>query len=177
MLIFFYLLYILMFSRLLRNWYVESLQSLFNSVWLFGVVLYFLYLILCIYLVIKLNKKNSRKLLKSSKSSLFSQLWNYIKYPTIWFVIWFTSWAQVYFIYELLYEWLNWYDLNYDSFSDEFVLFSSVSSFFSVVLVIIASYFIWLSFGNKFVRAIGDLFYLIWLLLPVVTFFIICWYQ
>lgn len=174
-LLYFYLLFILMFSRLLNSWYMEVLMSIINYILIIGTAFYFLYLVFCIYVVFKRNKK--WKFLKSSRTSFFSRLWNYIKYPTIWFIIWITSWAQVSFILYILDDSLNWYVLNYDSFSNEFILFSSVCSFFSVSLIILASYFIWLSFGKKIVRAFGDLIYLIWLLLPVVTYFIVCWYQ
>lgn len=173
----FYFMFILMFSRLLSSWYMEVFQNIINYIRIIGIIVYFLYLLFCIYFVLKWNKNNKKRLLRSSKSSIFASLWNYIKYLTIWFIIWFTSWAQVSFIFYILNDWLNWYELNYDSFSDEFVLFSSLCSFLSVSLIIIASYFIWLSFGKKIVRAFGDLIYLTWLLLPIVTFFIICWYQ
>ena len=156
---------------------MELFQNIVNYLRIVGIILFFLYLIFCIYVVVKWNKNNKRNLLRSSKSSSFSKLWNYIKFPTIWFIISFTSWAQVSFIFNFLNQCLNWYELNYDSFSEEFIVFSSVCSFFSVSLVIFASFFIWLSFGKKFIRAFGDLIYLIWLLLPVVTYFIVCWYQ
>ena len=162
----------------LFNWYIEFISHSTDFLFDIGLLWFCLFFIYCAYAILKANKIKIWKSSYWAKSKVtLPKLWERIKYPTIWFAILATVWAQVSFIFYVISVCANWHTFNYDNISDEFGYFTWICSYVSELLIIIASYFIWLSFGNKFIRAIGDFIYLVWLLLPVVTYFIVCWYQ
>lgn len=172
---------------------IELFQDICNYLVEIWFILYLIFILIWVIVFIRWflkDKKNTK--FKSSKDAplWFNQYstkfilkknlrrsWELIKYPTIWLLIGWTAWMQVALIFWNFDSSLNWYLINRDLVPNDLNAYYSVSALVSFFLIFISAYIIWLSFGKKWIRAIWDLIYIIWLLLPIILFLVVCWYQ
>ena len=159
---------------------LDVYKSIINIIILWVIVWFIIKYIFKIIKTIKENKKNNDKLLKKRNlKEIFLKekfTFNVLKYPIIWFILLWTSWLQVSLIFYLFQTnfWIQ-SDIIRENLSMQENWVLSVWSIYSLLIFVIAWYFIWLSFWNKMLRNIGILIYALWILFIILWFFLDSW--
>jgi hypothetical protein len=159
---------------------LDVYKSIINIIILWVIVWFIIKYIFKIIKTIKENKKNNDKLLKKQNlKEIFLKekfTFNVLKYPIIWFILLWTSWLQVSLIFYLFQTnfWIQ-SDIIRENLSMQENWVLSVWSIYSLLIFVIAWYFIWLSFWNKMLRNIGILIYALWILFIILWFFLDSW--
>ena len=142
------------------------------------------FLIRFIYKTIKTiqkNKNNKEILLKKGDlKGIFLEeksILSVLRYPIIWIILVWISWLQIsllFYFFNVYYE-KNWGVIRENlSVQESFVLW--MWSRYSLLIFIIAWWFIWLSFWNKMVRNIWIFIYVMWILFILFWFFLDSWF-
>ena len=126
------------------------------------------------------NKKNKENLLtKKNIKEFFNKekgIFKVLKYPLIWSILILTSWMQV----SVLFWLFNHYNSSLEiakeprPFQEWWVLWLWAT--YTLWIFIVAWCFIWLSFGNKMLRNIWILFYVLWIFFIIFMLFLDYWY-
>ena len=129
----------------------------------------------------KKNKKNKKEsLTKKNLKEIFlkeKSIFRILKFPIIWSILIRTWWAQISVLFHLFsryYDEIQW-DIIRETLplQESWVLWMWAT--YSLWFFIIAWYFIWLSFGNKMIRNIWILIYILWILFYLFVYFLDYW--
>ena len=125
------------------------------------------------------NEKKFIKIKKEDIKEIFSEekhIFNLLKYPIIWSILVWTRWTQVSLLLRLFGK---YYGAQWDIIRETLPLQEGwvlwVWAIYSLLIFIIAWYFIWLSFWNKMLRNIWILIYALWILFILFGHFLDNW--